>query len=148
MEITVNATYEGMIMNTPEQTVSGTIVTQENYCRAETDWAFANGLKLSGGVNRWLHFRNLTPLDQQTVVRMNRDTLYSTALVDTSKGATLTVPQMPEGRYFSVLMVDNDHYTPGVIYESGTHELPQDTKYLSSSVSICTIRMIRLRLLW
>jgi len=121
-------------MNTPDQTdpseVSGTIVTQENYCRAETDRAFASGLKAAGGVNRWLHFRNVTPLDQQIVIRMNKDTLYSTTLVDTSKGATLTVPEMPEGRYFSVLMVDNDHYAPGVIYESGTHELPQDTKYL------------------
>ncbi|WP_235083169.1 DUF1254 domain-containing protein [Chlorogloeopsis fritschii PCC 9212] len=127
-------------MNAPNQTdtreASGTIVTQENYCRAETDRAFASGLKLSGGVNRWLHFRNLTPLDQQTVVRMNKDTLYSTALVDTSKGATLTVPQMLEDRYFSVLMVDNDHYAPGVIYKLGTHELPQDTKYLCLLVRI------------
>lgn len=127
-------------MNTPNQTdisdVSGAIVTQENYCRAETDRAFASGLKAAGGVNRWLHFRNLTPLDQQTVVRMNKDTLYSVALVDTAKGATLTVPQMPEGRYFSVLLVDNDHYAPGVIYEAGTHELPQDTKYLSLLVRI------------
>lgn len=115
---------------------SGTIVTQENYCRAETERTFANGLKLSGGMNRWMHFRNLTPLDQQTVVRMNKDTLYSTAVVNTSQGATLTVPPMPEGRYFSVLMVDNDHYAPGVIYESGTHELPQDTKYLCLIVRI------------
>jgi hypothetical protein len=137
METTANAAGKGgKIMNTSAQDVSGTIVTPETYCRAETDRAFASGLKASGGVNRWLHFRNLTPLDQQTVVRMNKDTLYSTALVDTSKGATLTVPPMPEGRYFSVLMVDNDHYAPGVIYESGTHQLPQDTKYLSLIVRI------------
>lgn len=127
-------------MDTLNQTdpseVLGTIVTQENYCRAETDRAFEKGLPASGGVNRWMHFRNLTPLDQQTVVRMNKDTLYSTAVVDTSKGATITVPPMPKGRYFSVLMVDNDHYAPGVIYESGTHELPQDTKYLCLIVRI------------
>jgi hypothetical protein len=141
VETTANAAGKGgVIMNAPNQTDtsegSGAIVTPENYCRAETDRAFASGLKLSGGVNRWLHFRNVTPLDQQTVVRMNKDTLYSSALVDTSKGATLTVPQMPEGRYFSVLMVDNDHYAPGVIYESGTYELPQDTKYLGLLVRI------------
>jgi len=50
--------------------------------------------------------------------------------VDTSKGATITVPEMPDGRYCSVMLVDNDHYCPGVIYEAGTHELPRDTKYL------------------
>jgi hypothetical protein len=108
----------------------GVAVTQETYCRAETDRAFASGLKLSGGVNQWFHYRSVTPLDKQNVIRMNRDTLYSSALVDTSKGATLTIPEMPGGRYFSVLMIDNDHYAPGVIYTSGTHELPRDAKYL------------------
>ncbi|WP_202899182.1 DUF1254 domain-containing protein [Methylocapsa aurea] len=106
------------------------VVTQANYCRAETDRAFAGGLTLSGGVNKWFHYRAVTPLDKQNVIRMNKDTLYSSALVDTSKGATLTVPEIPDGRYFSVLMVDNDHYAPGVIYTSGVHQLPRDTKYL------------------
>jgi hypothetical protein len=58
------------------------------------------------------------------------------ALVDTSKGATITVPEMPAGRYFSVLLLDNDHYCPSVIYTSGTHKLPQDTKYLAINVRI------------
>jgi hypothetical protein len=61
---------------------------------------------------------------------MNRDTLYSMAVVDTSQGATITVPPLPQGRYASVYLVDNDHYCPEVIYESGTHDLPRDTKYL------------------
>jgi len=37
---------------------------------------------------------------------------------------------MPAGRYFSVYLVANDHYVPEVIYEPGTHKLPEDTKYL------------------
>ena len=103
-------------------------VTQKTYIRAETDRTFYNASKLAGGVNRMFSFRNVTPLDRQTVVRMNRDTLYTVALVDTSKGVTITVPEMPAGRYFSVLLLDNDHYCPGVIYTPGTHQLPQDTK--------------------
>ena len=67
---------------------------------------------------------------------MNRDTLYSAAIVDTSKRATITVPKMPEGRYCSVLLIDNDHYCPGVIYDAGTHQLPEDTKYLGVLVRI------------
>ena len=111
-------------------------VTPETYIRAESDRTFHNTTKLAGGVNRFFHFRAVTPLDNQTVVRMNRDTLYSGAVVDTSKGATITVPKMPAGRYCSVLMVDNDHYCPGVIYDAGTHKLPEDTKYLALVVRI------------
>jgi hypothetical protein len=111
-------------------------VTQKTYCRAETDRTFYNASQLTGGVNKLFSFRNVTPLDRQTVVRMNKDTLYTVALVDTSKGATITVPDMPAGRYFSVLLLDNDHYCPGVIYTSGKHELPRDTKYLAINVRI------------
>jgi hypothetical protein len=67
---------------------------------------------------------------------MNRDTLYSMAVVDTSKGATITVPELPNDRYVSVYLVDNDHYCPSVIYRTGTHELPGDTKYLGVGVRI------------
>ena len=68
------------------ENASAVVVTPEAYCRAETDRTFYNATKLAGGVNRFFHFRTVTPLDNQTVVRMNRDTLYSPAVVDTSKG--------------------------------------------------------------
>lgn len=106
------------------------LVTPETYIRAESDRQFGEVVKMAGGVNRFFHFRRPTPLDLQNVVRMNRDTLYSMAVVDTSQGATITVPPLPPGRYASVYLVDNDHYCPGVIYTSGTHALPRDTKYL------------------
>ena len=61
---------------------------------------------------------------------MNKDTLYSGAIVDTSGGATVTLPQVPDGRYMSILLVDNDHFSPEVFYAPGVHELPKDTKYL------------------
>lgn len=116
-------------MQTQDQ-VAPVTVTPETYIRAETDRVFLAGAKQAGGINRFFHYRSPTPLDQQTVVRMNRDTLYSNAIVDTAKGATVTVPEMPSGRYISVELVDNDSYCPDVIYTSGTHKLPEDTKYL------------------
>jgi hypothetical protein len=106
-------------------------VTPETYIRAETDRNFHNIVQLNGGgVNTFYHFRNPTPIDKQTVVRMNKDTLYSGAIVDTSGGATVTLPEVPDGRYMSILLVDNDHYSPAVFYTPGVHDLPQDTKYL------------------
>jgi hypothetical protein len=57
-------------------------------------------------------------------------------VIDTSKGATITVPELPKDRYASVYLVDNDHYCPFVIYTAGTHELPKDTKYLGIGIRI------------
>jgi hypothetical protein len=111
-------------------------VTPETYIRAETDRQFAEIAKMAGGVNRFYHFRSPTPLDKQNVVRMNRDTLYSMGVVDTSNGATITVPELAKDRYASVYIVDNDHYCPSVVYTSGTHELPKDTKYLGLGIRI------------
>jgi hypothetical protein len=111
-------------------------VMLETYIRAETDRQFGEIVQIAGGINRFCHFRSPTPLDKQNVVRMNRDTLYSMGVVDTSKGATITVPQLPKDRYASVYLVDNDHYCPAVIYISGTHELPKDTKYLALGIRI------------
>ncbi len=61
---------------------------------------------------------------------MNKDTLYMGGVVDTEGGATITMPPMPDSRYASVLVLDNDHYAAMVIYEPGTYELPKDTKYM------------------
>ena len=46
------------------------------------------------------------------------------------------MPASRADRYASVYLVDNDHYCPFVIYDSGTHELPRDTQYLGVGVRI------------
>jgi hypothetical protein len=105
-------------------------VTPENYIRAETDRMFAGINQRAGGINKLWKVRRPAALDQQPVIRMNRDTLYIGAIVDTEGGASFTLPKMPDDRYASVMVVDNDHYTSQVIYEPGTHEIAQDTKYV------------------
>lgn len=128
------AAYDGSWKQPPLRAApiaKGETVTRKTYIRAETDRTFRNIAAQAGGVNQWFYIRNPTPLDNQTVVRMNRDTLYSASIVDTSKGATVTIPKMPKGRLMSVLLVDNDHYAPAVYYDAGTYTLPTDTKYLA-----------------
>jgi hypothetical protein len=51
--------------------------TFENFIRAETDHMMTEFVAEAGGVNAWTHNRAPTPLDNQTVVRMNRAALYS-----------------------------------------------------------------------
>lgn len=107
-------------------------VTPETFIRAEVDVIFAQFQKNAGSdVNRFYYIRQPTPLDAQAVVRMNRDTLYAGAVVDTEGGATITIPEFPDDRYFSILVIDNDHYAPVVFYEPGTHDIPGDTKYVT-----------------
>jgi hypothetical protein len=53
-----------------------TPVTGDNFARAESNRMFAAIQAQSGGVNALLHYRAPTPIDQQTVIRMNRDTLW------------------------------------------------------------------------
>jgi hypothetical protein len=84
-----------------------------------------------GKVNEFFYITRPTLLDRQTVVRMNRDTLYAGAVVNTEGGATVTIPEFPDDRYFSVYVIDNDHYASKVFYESGTHKIPDDTKYVA-----------------
>jgi hypothetical protein len=101
----------------------GTIrVNADTFARAETDHMFRDIQAQAGGVNRFAHNRQPTPLDKQTVIRMNRDTLYSFAVVDITAGAHVTLPD-PGSRYLSVMVVNEDHYINQVIHEPGVHEL-------------------------
>ena len=91
---------------------------------------------LAGGVNRFYYIRKPTPLDAQAIIPMNRDTLYSGAVIDTEKGATITLPKVPPGRFISAQVIDNDHYCPAVFYEPGAHPIKSDTKYVLLVVRI------------
>ena len=72
-----------------------TLVTVENYNRAQTDVNFSGVVK-NGGFGKFRHGRELAPPVQQGIVRPNRDTLYSFAVVDLDAGpAAITLPEAP-----------------------------------------------------
>ena len=100
-------------------------VNVDNFARAETDRMFAALQQQSGGVNVLHHHREPRSLDEQPVIRQNRDTLYSSAIVDISGGATLTLPDAG-GRYLSVMVVNEDHYINRIFHEPGDYELTVD----------------------
>jgi hypothetical protein len=99
------------------------LVNVDNFVRAESDRMFAALAR--GGVNRLVHHRQPASIAEQTVIRQNRDTLYSSAVVDISTGATLTLPDAGD-RYLSVMIVNNDHYINDVLHRPGEHELTVD----------------------
>jgi len=112
------------------------LVTIDNYVRAETAAQFDRIIAMTGGVNKLRHFRQPTPIDKQSVIRMNRDTLYSFAVVDISKGATLVMPDSGK-RYMSVMVVNEDEYINTVFHGGGTYRLTMDefdTRYVLVAV--------------
>ncbi len=101
------------------------IVNVDNFARAETARMFTALQLQGGGVNVLHHHREPASLEEQPVIRQNRDTLYSSALVDLSGGATLSLPDSG-GRYLSVMVVNEDHYINRILHEPGTHDLTMD----------------------
>ncbi len=71
-------------------------VNADNFARAESDLYFGGVVK-DDGFGKFHHNREPTPLDKQTVIRMNRDTLYSGAVFDLDAGpVTVTLPDVGE----------------------------------------------------
>ena len=107
-------------------------VNVDNFVRAETASQFDSLLDtyVGGKVNTWAHIRMPSPIDNQTVIRMNRDTLYSATIVDISKGATLTIPDTGD-RYISIMVVNEDHYVNKVYHKAGTYDLTMDEFHTS-----------------
>ena len=113
-------------------------VTADNFVRAESD-LYLGGVLRDGGFGKFFHNRQPTPIDHQPVIRMNRDTLYSGAVFDLDAGpVTITLPD-PGGRFMSMQVIDEDHYTHGVVYGLGDHTLTKDgigTRYVVTAIRI------------
>jgi hypothetical protein len=105
--------------------MAGERVNVDNFVRAESNRMFAALAGDAGGVGLWKHYRELAPLDHQPIIRLNRDTLYSSAVVDITGGATLTVPSSGD-RYLSVMVVNQDHHIERIFHDAGEHRLAQD----------------------
>jgi hypothetical protein len=114
------------------------LVSPDNFVRAESDLYFGN-IVSNGGFGEYFHIRELTPIDHQLVIRANRDTLYSAAVFDLDAGpVTVTVPDA-RGRFMSLQVIDEDHYTRDVVYGAGERTLTRDqigTRYVATPVRI------------
>src|SRR5262249_22834341 len=94
-------------------------VTVENFVRAESDLHLGE-IARDGGLGTLKHHREMTTIDKQHAVRMNRDTLYSSGVFDLDAAPlTITLPDAGK-RFISMQVLDQDHYTTEVIYAPGT----------------------------
>jgi hypothetical protein len=79
-----------------------------------------------GAFGTFYNIRQPTPIDQQQVIRMNRDTLYSMGIFDLTEPLTVTKPDTGD-RYQSMMVMSQDEYIPMVVYKPGDYTLTQDT---------------------
>lgn len=100
-------------------------VTVANLVRAESDHMIrANMAAFGFGVAELFHLRQPTTTDNQPVIRMNQDTLYSAIVLDLSQPVQITLPEIGD-RYQSMLVVSQDHYMLSYA-KPGTYELTSD----------------------
>jgi hypothetical protein len=120
------------------QTAGETIpVTTDNFVRAESDLYLSGILKDSGTVGKFNHNREPAQIDNQTVIRLNRDTLYSSAVFDLDAGpVTITLPDGGD-RFMSMQVINEDHYVPEVNYGAGSYTLDREkanTRYVAVAI--------------
>ena len=113
-------------------------VTVDNFVRAESDLYF-QAIAKDNGFGKFNHVREPAPIDGQNVIRLNRDTLYSSALFDLNAGpVTITLPNAGQ-RFMSMQVISEDHYTPMVVYKPGSYTLNKEnvgTRYVVAAIRI------------
>jgi len=135
--IVVALTGSAQAQPSPQSAANAIPVTVDNFVRAESDLYFAGILKDSGATGKFLHRREPARIDNQTVIRLNRDTLYSSAVFDLDAGpVTITLPDAGS-RFMSMQVINEDHYVPEVVYGKGNYTLTKDqvgTRYVAVAI--------------
>ncbi|TWT66507.1 DUF1254 domain-containing protein [Allorhodopirellula solitaria] len=112
------------LVSTALQAADPVPVTDENFARAMNDLAMHKEFA-QGADNTWNHHRKPMPLDEQPAPLMNRDTLYSFAMLDGRGDVAITLPEN-DGRYMSLHVMNHDHVTYKVLYGPGRYVIPAD----------------------
>lgn len=113
-------------------------VNVQNFKRAESDVMFSR-LSAGFGLGEWNHTYELKPLDDQPIIRQNRDTLYSSVVVDVREDVTVTLPDAGD-RYISVWVINQDHYGPVILRDAGDHVLTREL--IGSDYAVLVVRIL------
>ena len=100
-------------------------VTVDNFIRAETHFYMKSQVD-AGCFGRLCQQRGPAPVDNQPVIRMNRDTPYSQGVFDLTSPVTITMP-VAGSRFQTLMVINEDHYIKHVSYASGPVTLTKDS---------------------
>jgi len=113
-----------------------TPVTADNFRRAETDTTFV-ALAKQGGFGKLTHRRDLASIDDHSVIRQNRDTLYSFGVFDLDAGPVTIAMPKADKRYMALQVIDEDQYSPAVYFDAGAYKLERKkigTRYVATAI--------------
>jgi hypothetical protein len=112
-------------------------VTADNFIRAESDMYFSTVALKQGAFGKFYHFRDVFDVDNQAVIRGNRDTIYSSAVFDLDAGpVTITLPDAGN-RFMSLMTLNEDHYNIDVQYGAGNYTYTKEkagTRYFLAAL--------------
>lgn len=115
------------------------LVTPDNFIRAESDVYMSVQVAKENAFGRFKHTREAAPVDNQLIVRLNRDTIYSAGVFDLDAGpVTFTLPDAGD-RFVSALVISQDHFNPAVYYGAGTYTMTREnvgTRYVMVGIRI------------
>jgi hypothetical protein len=98
------------IVSLAQGQLEGKRVTVDNFVRAESDHMIRANMKaFNSKIGQLVHVRKPTTPDNQPVIRMNQDTLYTAVVLDLSKSVKIMLPEIG-GRYMSMHVINQDHY--------------------------------------
>ena len=111
-------------------------VNLDNLVRAESDHMIRENMKSGSTFGKFAHLRKPTTPDNQPVIRMNQDTLYSNTVLDLSQPVEITLPEVGD-RYMSMHVINQDHYM-FVESKPGTYRLTE--KDVGTRFAVVTVR--------
>jgi hypothetical protein len=98
-------------------------VTDYAYKVSETDFSIKQSLA-KAGINEWAHQSDVSNVKTQQVIRENQDVIYSSAVVDSRDGATLSVPTSKT--YHIIEVIDQQNYIVDVVYPGNSLTITPD----------------------
>lgn len=111
-------------LNAANNNTKGIVVTDENFIHADSIRAYLKELgKTNGKVNVIRPMRVLANTDNQDVIRMNSDTLYTRIILDVKGGATVTTK--PYAGFQNILVLDPNHSEIKTLMGAGTVKLDE-----------------------
>jgi hypothetical protein len=98
-------------------------VTVDNFKRAETHY-YMKAKARQGCFGKLCHDREPIKVENQDIIRLNRDTPYSQGVFDLTSPLTIEMPDTGD-RFQSLMVINEDHYIKHVSYDPGTIVLTQ-----------------------
>jgi hypothetical protein len=93
-----------------------------------------------GRAIRLPNYLRCASIDNQSVIGLNRDTLYSFGVFDLAAGPVTISLRDAGKRFMSLMVIDGDHYVPFVAYDAKPHILTE--KNVGTSYAVVAVRTL------